>query len=217
MAPESSDWAQRPVLGTWTLGVVIPQRPCAEQDCWVDTQQDSGLASARRIAIVGCIGAGKSTLARELGALLHLEVFHSDQMWWQGGGYRIVGKKTAESHAMDPQAFRRLQEGLVSQDQWIIDGGRADLSVRIPRADTVIFLDLPRRTCMSRVVRRTGSPRSDYPSHVLESWRWMVVLLRWVWSYPRRSVPAWSPRSRSLGETPTCCGVARFRMYVSLC
>jgi cytidylate kinase len=76
----------------------------------VDTHQDPGLASARRIAMVGCIGAGKSTLARTIGELLHLEVFDLDRMWWQGSGYRIVGKTTADAHAMDPQAFRRVQE-----------------------------------------------------------------------------------------------------------
>src|ERR1700733_1235495 len=81
------------------------------------------------------------------------------------------------------------QEGLVSQDRWIIDGGRADLSVRLARADTVIFLDLPRPTCPWRVVRRTGSPRCDYPPDVQESWRWMVVLLRWIWSYPKKKRP----------------------------
>lgn len=153
------------------------------------THRDFGLVSAQRIAIVGCIGAGKSTLARTLGELLHLGVFHLDRMWWQDGRYRIVGKKSADAHAMDPQAFRRLQEGLASQEQWIIDGGRADLSVRLARADTVIFLDLPRRTCMWRVARRTGSPRSDYPPDVQESWRWLVVLLRWVWGYPKRKRP----------------------------
>jgi adenylate kinase family enzyme len=155
----------------------------------VVTHRDFGLVSAQRIAIVGCVGAGKSTLARTLGELLHLGVFHLDRMWWQDGRYRIVGKKTADAHAMDPQAFRRLQEGLASQEQWIIDGGRADLSVRLARADTVIFLDLPRRTCMWRVVRRTGSARSDYPPDVQESWRWLVVLLRWVWSYPKGKRP----------------------------
>jgi adenylate kinase family enzyme len=77
----------------------------------------------------------------------------------------------------------------VSQDRWIIDGGRADLNLRLARADTVIFLDLPRRACIWRVVRRTGSPRSDYPPDVQESRSWMVQLLRWVWSYPKKKRP----------------------------
>jgi hypothetical protein len=86
------------------------------------------LSQSKRIAIVGCIGAGKSTLARILGERLGLDVFHLDRMWWQGGGYRIVGTETVATHTMNDQAFRNLQEELAARDSWIIDGGRADLS-----------------------------------------------------------------------------------------
>jgi len=141
--------------------------------------------SAKRIAVVGCVGAGKSTVARTLGEMLDLEVFHLDRLWWQGGGYRIIGPDTAASHAMDDKAFRELQEELISRDSWIIDGGRADLDLRLARAGVVVFLDLPRRTCTWRIIKRTGRPRADYPPDVKESWRWMWVLIRWVWTYPR--------------------------------
>jgi hypothetical protein len=80
-------------FGDIYLGRSSRRLPGRSKIAGVDTHQHSGLASARRIAIVGCIGAGKSTLARNLGALLHLEVFHLDRMWWQDGGYRIVGKR----------------------------------------------------------------------------------------------------------------------------
>jgi len=183
--------------------VILGARPQARhsaRDFWIRhaelgktvemrSDQGSGLPTAQRIALVGCIGAGKSTLARTLGERLGLEVFHLDSLWWLGGGYRIVGRKTVGSHAMNPHAFLELQQELVARDRWIIDGGRADLSVRLARADTVIFLDLPRLTCMWRIAKRTGSPRPDYPPDVQESWRWMVVLLRWVWSYPKQKRP----------------------------
>jgi len=68
--------------------------------------EDIALGSAKRIALMGCIGAGKSTLARLLGEQLGLEVFHLDRMWWLGGGYRIIGRETAASHTMDDKAFR---------------------------------------------------------------------------------------------------------------
>jgi adenylate kinase family enzyme len=151
--------------------------------------EDIALGSAKRIALVGCIGAGKSTMAGILGEQLGLEVFHLDRMWWQGGGYRIIGPETAASHTMDDEAFRELQKQLASRDSWIIDGGRADLGVRLSRADTVVFLDLPRRTCIWRIIKRTGRPRADYPPDVKESWRWMWVLLRWVWTYPKDKRP----------------------------
>ncbi len=39
----------------------------------------------KRIAIIGCGGAGKSTLARELGKILDLPVVHLDRVYWKPG------------------------------------------------------------------------------------------------------------------------------------
>ena len=36
----------------------------------------------KRILIIGCGGAGKSTLARQLGKKLNLPVVHLDKIWW---------------------------------------------------------------------------------------------------------------------------------------
>src|SRR6478672_10266145 len=50
--------------------------------------------AVERIAVIGGIGAGKSTLARELGARLELPVVHLDRLWWTDGAYRITGAET---------------------------------------------------------------------------------------------------------------------------
>jgi len=39
----------------------------------------------RRVAIVGSAGAGKSALARQLGAILGVEVVHLDALFWKPG------------------------------------------------------------------------------------------------------------------------------------
>ena len=39
----------------------------------------------RRIAIIGAGGAGKSTLARQLGEVLGIEVIHLDALFWKPG------------------------------------------------------------------------------------------------------------------------------------
>ena len=38
-----------------------------------------------RIVIIGCGGAGKSTLARQLGKKLNIPVVHLDKLWWKPG------------------------------------------------------------------------------------------------------------------------------------
>jgi adenylate kinase family enzyme len=140
-----------------------------------------------RIVVVGCIGAGKSTLSRRLGTILDLEVIHLDRLWWSDGTYTITGPSTVRSRTLSPNAFRELQRDLVSGEQWIIDGDAKALEIRLARADTIIFLDLPILLCAWRVLRRHGTPRPDYPDGVRESWRWTATLIRWIlWWYPRQ-------------------------------
>lgn len=145
----------------------------------------------RRVAVIGCIGAGKSTTARVLGERLGIEVFHLDLLWWEPGPYRITGMRTVASRTMAAEPFRRLQEEIAAGDAWIIDGGASDLAVRLARADTVIFLDLPRWTCTWRLVKRHNRPRADYPTGVREGLGWLMVLVRWVWvTYPTKRRPS---------------------------
>jgi len=137
-------------------------------------------AAPQRIAVLGCIGAGKSTLARHLGMRFGLPVIHLDRLWWVNDSYAIKGRTAIRKHTLSAEAFREVQQRIVHQDRWIIDGDTSWLEVRLPRADTIIVLDLPRWLCAWRVVRRTGKPRIDYPARVHESWRWSVVLIDWI-------------------------------------
>lgn len=152
-------------------------------------EDDHGLV--RRVAVVGCIGAGKSTTARALGKSLGIEVFHLDLLWWAPGPYRITGMRTVASRTMAAGDFRKLQEEIAARDAWIIDGGASDLAVRLARADTVVFLDLPRWICTWRLIKRHNRPRPDYPEGVREGLGWLLVLVRWVWvTYPTKRRPS---------------------------
>jgi adenylate kinase family enzyme len=55
----------------------------------------------------------------------------------------------------------------------------------------VIFLDLPRRVCIRRVLTRltrdSGHHRADLPEGARE--RFDLPLLRWVWRYPHTDRP----------------------------
>ncbi len=91
----------------------------------------------QRVAVIGCGGAGKSTLARALGHRLGLPVVHLDEHYWSPGW-----------RPAEPAAWRARQEGLVAADSWVIDGNYlSTLDVRLSAADTVVFLDLPPWRC----------------------------------------------------------------------
>ena len=87
----------------------------------------------RRIMIIGQPGSGKSTFARELGAITHLPVFHIDHIHWQSGWVERPGPEKD-----------RLCADVHAQDKWIFEGGHSTTwPERLDRADTLIWLDLP--------------------------------------------------------------------------
>jgi hypothetical protein len=65
----------------------------------------------RRIAVNGCGGAGKTTLANELGRRLCLPVLHVDGFYWQ----ERPGSAPAES---TPEQWRRIHEEMISGERF---------------------------------------------------------------------------------------------------
>jgi adenylate kinase family enzyme len=113
----------------------------------------------KRIVILGRGASGKSTLARRLGELTGLPVIELDKLFWQSG-----------LTATHRDQWVSLQENLIAEDRWILDGdlGPYDaMEVRLRAADTVIFLDFSLVLCAWRAVRRSRE-RSDF-------WRWLVA------------------------------------------
>lgn len=105
-----------------------------------------GLASdpMDRIAIIGCGGSGKSTIARQLGRLVDAPVTHLDGLYYDGGW-----------NPLPQDRFAVIQQELVDSPRWIIEGNYAStLHIRLAAADTVIFLDLPASACLWGIVQR---------------------------------------------------------------
>ena len=134
--------------------------------------------SPQRILIIGAPGAGKSTLAAHLGKKTSLPVIHLDQQFWQPGWQETPDRQWRDR-------VRQLTDG----ERWIIDGSyTGTLDLRLPRAELVIHLDLPRRVYMQRIIRRIvssyGRVRPDMADGCPERFDW--IFLKWAWNYPRR-------------------------------
>ena len=128
-----------------------------------------------RIILIGCGGAGKSTLARQMGEKLNIPVVHLDSIFWLPGWVEM------EREAFDA----RLREEL-AKDRWIMDGNfNRTMPERIARCDTIIYLDFSRWACLMGVLKRVltsyGKVRPDMGAGCPE--RIDLDFLKWVWNF----------------------------------
>ncbi|MGL5836297.1 MAG: DNA topology modulation protein [Waterburya sp.] len=131
----------------------------------------------QKVAIIGSCGAGKSTLAVNLGKELDLPVIHLDAYYWQSGWQGI-----------DAQEWRQIQQKLIKGNSWIIDGNYGNtLDIRLAAADTVIWLDFNRYLCLGRVFQRYlkyfGKTRPDMAANCPE--RLTREFIQYVWDFPQ--------------------------------
>lgn len=99
----------------------------------------------QRISVVGVSGSGKTTLARTLATRLeapHLEL----DSWYHLSGWEPLPQKV----------FQGRVERFCQQGHWVIDGNYSMVREIVwDRADTVVFLDLPRWLTTWRVTIRS--------------------------------------------------------------
>jgi len=135
----------------------------------------------QRILIIGGSGSGKSTFARKIAERTGLPVIHLDQRYF-GPGWK-------EPRQED---WRETTAALAAGDRWVMDGNYSGtFAQRMPRADTVIYLDQPSWRCLWRVVLRTlryyGKPRPSSAPDCPE--RFDAHFLHYVMAYNRSRRP----------------------------
>jgi adenylate kinase family enzyme len=130
-----------------------------------------------RIMIFGRPGSGKSTFALKLHMLLGLPLFHLDKYFYV--------KDWVER---DKEEFLDIQETLVEQQSWIIDGNcTGSLATRFKKADVCLYFNMPRWQCYLRIVKRWffKNPAIDDRAPGCKE-TVQLSLLTYMWSFEKR-------------------------------
>jgi adenylate kinase family enzyme len=147
----------------------------------------------RRVEVVGPSCSGKTTTARRLAALLgvpyiELDALHHDAGWTEAPAEVLQERVRA---ALD-----------AAPDGWVVDGtyfGKLG-SLVLDRADTIVWLDIPFRTAIRRVLWRTLSravTREELWNGNRESLRLALSresIVLWVFRTHREFGAKWGPR-----------------------
>ena len=130
---------------------------CQHLKCYNSRVKVEKVINAKRISIFGVGGAGKSTLAKKLGGLLGLPVYHLDCLYWLPNWVEA-----------DLETFVGQVSDITKQNEWIIEGlYKSTFETRFKYADLIIILNFPPeiciesiKTCMNNKEKRIGIP--DY-------------------------------------------------------
>lgn len=133
----------------------------------------------KKIMIIGSPGSGKTTLSKELGKILNIEVTHLDVLNWTGN-WEVVPRDEFEE---------KLRKSL-KKDKVIIDGNyNRTIPLRLNYCDTVIYLDYPKYISFLRVIKRVifnyGKSRKDMGGNCPE--RFDFEFLKFVWDYNKNN------------------------------
>lgn len=130
----------------------------------------------KKVLVIGCPGAGKSTFARKLTEKTGLPLYYLDMIWHK------VDRTTVSTEEFDTA----LSE-IMNHDRWILDGNYLrTLPMRLEKADTVFFFDLPLDVCLSGAIERLGKERVDMPweDDVLDE-----EFRQWITDFPETQLP----------------------------
>ena len=135
----------------------------------------------QRVSVVGTSGSGKTTLSRRIGGAIGAPVVELDAI------HHLPGWQPIE-----PDEFARRLDEIAATERWVVDGNYRAVVPRVwERADTIVWLDLPKAVVMrqilgrttGRIVRRTELWNGNRESaRNLFHWDPERSIVRWAWT-----------------------------------
>jgi adenylate kinase family enzyme len=153
----------------------------------------------QRVVVVGSSGSGKTSVARALAERLKVHYVELDALHHKPNWTEAAADELREAVAQE----------LSGRETWVVDGNYygklGDFVLR--QADTVVWLDLPLRTCLGRLWTRTTHrirTKEELWGGNRETWRgafWgRESLFWWTIRHHRSRQRRWPPRFAALPD-----------------
>ena len=108
-------------------------------------EYDATETRLNRVIVQGTSGSGKTALSTTLVSALDVACLELDGLYQQPNWTPL-----------EIEEFRARVRSFVTHPRWIVDGNYSQVrDIVWPLATTIVFIDLPRRVVMTRVVKRT--------------------------------------------------------------
>ena len=130
----------------------------------------------KKVIVIGCPGAGKSTFSRALRDLTGLPLYYLDRIWHKPDRTNVTRAE-----------FDSALDAVLEQDRWIIDGNyQRTMERRVKACDTVFLLDFPVELCLESAGARIGTVREDLPWVETE---FDPEFRQWIEDFPKDQLP----------------------------
>ena len=137
-----------------------------------------------KIHIIGSVGSGKTTLARNLSSKHNLPYYELDNVVWKR-------HKSGDIKRTDQERDEYLDK-IVCSDRWIIEGAHSDNWVikNFQNADLIIFLDTPYKKRIIRIIKRfflqkVGIEKANYTPTI----KMFIKMFVWNAGFEKQSKP----------------------------
>jgi adenylate kinase family enzyme len=130
-----------------------------------------------KIRIVGSVGSGKTTLARNLSQNKGITMYSLDDVMWTR--FPEGDRRSSE------EELNAKLEGIFDQSTWIIEGTHLGWSMKtFDEADMIIFLNPKLPVRIYRITRRFLLQKKGIePANYVPSWRMYGRMFKWTYQY----------------------------------
>ncbi|TFE26448.1 AAA family ATPase [Cohnella luojiensis] len=137
-----------------------------------------------KIHIIGSVGSGKTTLARNLSSKLSIPYYELDNVVWKR-------HKSGDIRRTDEERDEYLDK-IIRSDRWIIEGAHNHIWVfkSFQNADLIIFLDTPYMKRIIRIIKRfflqkMGFEKANYTPTI----KMLIKMFEWNAGFEKQSKP----------------------------